>query len=703
AMAYHNRGLAKRQLGRYAEAIADYDEALRLNPAKAEAYHNRGYAKRQLGRYTEAIADYDEALRLNPAYAGAYFDRGFAKGQLGRYAEALVDYDEALRLNPANAVAYHNRGFAKDSLGRYADALVDYDESLRLNPASAVAYHNRGVAKRQLGRYEEAIADYDEALRLNPALAVAYHNRGVAKDSLGRYAEALGDYDEALRLNPAYGLAYSKRGEVKQCQGRYQGALLDYQQALHYASNDLTTAIMGTYRYAYLLHALGHKASSASQASNALALIPTSLKEDPLVAKEQPLTINVMQQWRYYLKLLLLEGSDDRAAVVAKHMLLLSEDYPHPCLIHLVRMDVAEFAMRGKQYGWVKDILDTLPGDGPWETALKSRYYQLQGRLCLQRGEMEEAGNAISMALKTNPYSGENDVWACHYYQQCGQWDKAIQYGVMALLRLPAVCEEREQLKVYWQEAGMTSHSLPVLSLQEAIQAGYCPEDSPLVWSEEWSQLEDAALLQEIVNQRHQPLLTMTIGTALEAGADENVIIQERQLYTPETDDHQERMDEPPTVTWVLLKWDDKYAVIEMEAPLWLETPITEEMLHDIIEEESDTSLSPDNAVKPPSSSSVSQSVGFFSSPLPAANDMTIIFKQAQDCLASGDEQMKDNKIAEAVVHYEQGIARLASLKVDERTEAVEKLFATLTERLEGTQSLLEQSPINQNLVMGSP
>ncbi|MHA7841570.1 MAG: tetratricopeptide repeat protein, partial [Gammaproteobacteria bacterium] len=451
----------------------------------------------------------------------------------------------------------------------------------------------------------------------------------------------IADYDKALRLDPVLAVAYYNMGYVKQCQGRYQGAPLDCQQALHYTSNDLTTAIMASYRCAYLLHALGHKASSASQVSKALALIPTSLKEDPVVAKEQPLTVDVMRQWCYYLKLLLLEGGDDRAAVVAKHMLLLSENYPHPWLVHHICVEVAEFAMRGKQYEWAQDILGTLPKNGPWEAELKSRYYQLQGRLCLQRSEMEEAGNAINLALKTNPYSGENDVWACHYYQQCEQWHKAIEYGVMALLRLPAVCEEREQLKVCWQETGMTSHSLRVLSLQEAIQAGYCPEDSPLVWSEEWSQLEDAALLQQVVNQTHKPLLAVSIGTVLESGDDESVIIQERQLYTPETDDHQERMDAPLTVTWVLLKWNDKYAVIEMEAPLWLETHITEEMLCDM-KEEDDTSLSPDNTVKPPPSSpsSVSQGVGFFSN--------------------------------------------------------------SLTERVEGTQTLLE-SPSNQNSTMSGP
>ena len=72
----------------------------------------RGNAKHLLRRYKEAIADFDEAIRLNPddaaAYA-AYHNRGNAKGNLGQYREAIDDYDEAVRLNPGDADAYSNR------------------------------------------------------------------------------------------------------------------------------------------------------------------------------------------------------------------------------------------------------------------------------------------------------------------------------------------------------------------------------------------------------------------------------------------------------------------------------------------------------------------------------------------------------------------------------------------------------------------
>ena len=79
-------------------AISDFDNALRLDPGKAEIYSNRGNVYADLGDFNRAIADYDEALRLDPGLAIAYGNRGLAYLNLERNEEAERDFAEAERL-----------------------------------------------------------------------------------------------------------------------------------------------------------------------------------------------------------------------------------------------------------------------------------------------------------------------------------------------------------------------------------------------------------------------------------------------------------------------------------------------------------------------------------------------------------------------------------------------------------------------------
>ena len=88
---FYNRGVEKGEKGDFQGAIADYNQALRINPNYAKAYLNRGDAYHELGEYQKAIADYNQALRINPDYIKAYIDRGHAYSELKEYEKAMTD------------------------------------------------------------------------------------------------------------------------------------------------------------------------------------------------------------------------------------------------------------------------------------------------------------------------------------------------------------------------------------------------------------------------------------------------------------------------------------------------------------------------------------------------------------------------------------------------------------------------------------
>jgi Tfp pilus assembly protein PilF len=182
AVDYFNRGNAYLSKKDYGRAIADYDEALRLNPNYAASYFNRGVAYFSKKDYDRAIADYDEALRLNPNYATAYFNRGVAYFSKKDYDRAITDYGEAIRINPNDATAYNNRGDAYKNKEEYDRSIVDYSEALRLNPNYAAAYFDRGFASYKKKDYDKAIADWEKVVQIDPNNADARKNIEVLRD-----------------------------------------------------------------------------------------------------------------------------------------------------------------------------------------------------------------------------------------------------------------------------------------------------------------------------------------------------------------------------------------------------------------------------------------------------------------------------------------------------------------------------------------
>jgi tetratricopeptide (TPR) repeat protein len=212
-------------------AIADYTEAIRLNPEYSIAYNNRGEARYRAGDLDGALSDYSEALRIDPDYPEAYSNRGSVRRAKQDHQAAISDYDEAIRLDPDHAAAYNNRGFEHAGLGDVERAISDYNEAVRLDPDFAVAFVNRGNIREALGDYDGAIADFTAAIRSDNHYATAFNNRGNARQAMKDLVSAIADYTEAIRLDPAYADAFFNRALARASHGDTNGAISDIRRA----------------------------------------------------------------------------------------------------------------------------------------------------------------------------------------------------------------------------------------------------------------------------------------------------------------------------------------------------------------------------------------------------------------------------------------------------------------------------------------
>lgn len=144
---HFNRAVASLHLGRYEDAVASLTQAIALQPGE-QLYVLRAGIYERLGRYLEAGADCDSALRLNPLGSEAYNIRGIALGEQGELGQALADFNQATLLNPNEGYYRRNRASTLARLGRTGEAAEEYDTALLLDPENSELRQARDVAAK---------------------------------------------------------------------------------------------------------------------------------------------------------------------------------------------------------------------------------------------------------------------------------------------------------------------------------------------------------------------------------------------------------------------------------------------------------------------------------------------------------------------------------------------------------------------------
>ena len=174
----------------------------------------KGNVKQAQSRYNEAIADFNEVIRLNLEYAGAYSNRGYVKIKLGE-SEAAQGNVEQARMHYYAAIDDCTKAIGLSQEKYAEDSLMSSYAKLLLEPEDADTYKNRGDVKFLLGEsetfqgntaqaeshYRAAIKDYTETINLNSDYAVAYYGRGLARQALGLQKEAQVDLEKSTELN----------------------------------------------------------------------------------------------------------------------------------------------------------------------------------------------------------------------------------------------------------------------------------------------------------------------------------------------------------------------------------------------------------------------------------------------------------------------------------------------------------------------
>jgi tetratricopeptide (TPR) repeat protein len=120
---------------------------------------------------TKAIADYTEAIELNPRHTMAYFNRGitYAEGK-GQYDNAISDLTKSIEINPMDAEAYNYTAwiFATCPNAIYRDGVKAVElakKAVELDP-KAIYLDTLAAAYAEVGNFEDAITTQEKVIDL---------------------------------------------------------------------------------------------------------------------------------------------------------------------------------------------------------------------------------------------------------------------------------------------------------------------------------------------------------------------------------------------------------------------------------------------------------------------------------------------------------------------------------------------------------
>lgn len=175
----------------------------RAQTGEAVEHLKRGVAHFNGKEYDAAIAEYREAIRLDPKLSMAYNNLGSALDREQRNSEALAEYREALRLDPKNFFALINLGDDLQLTRDLDGALDQYKEAAGLKPDSALAHFGVGSILLKKRDFGEALEQFKTAVQLDPKLVYAHNNLAWALRRTGDSQAALAECQKALELAPA--------------------------------------------------------------------------------------------------------------------------------------------------------------------------------------------------------------------------------------------------------------------------------------------------------------------------------------------------------------------------------------------------------------------------------------------------------------------------------------------------------------------
>ncbi len=226
---YHNAlGCALTRLERFEDAERSLQHAMALEN-RAEFHSSLGTLRKRQNRLPEAIAAYQEAVRLDAGNADTHYNLGNAFRANGDAGEALESFRRALELNPRHFHSLAALGQMMRTAGRNAEAAEYFKKARTIQPQDTGLLCELGDTLQELGDWGQAAEAYQRALKMNPRLARAWYSGGCVEIARREYAAAILCFEKAVELLPEWLEARHNLARALYEMGQVSAALAHFQ------------------------------------------------------------------------------------------------------------------------------------------------------------------------------------------------------------------------------------------------------------------------------------------------------------------------------------------------------------------------------------------------------------------------------------------------------------------------------------------
>ncbi|MGD0571016.1 MAG: protein kinase [Candidatus Sulfotelmatobacter sp.] len=230
--------------GHSAEAAAEFQLALGLEPTNEEAAIGLAHAYEHDGKITEAEKAYQQAIQSHPNSRFSYNAFGTFYRSRNEYDKALQMYGKVIQIAPDWYGTYVNVGSIYVEMGQNDKAIDPLKKSIAIRP-SYPGYVNLGAAYYGLKNFADAASAFEEATKLDPQQYVTWGNLGAARYYSGKKDQSMEPYHKAadlaleeLKVNPRDPVVLSALAGYYSMLADRKHALLYLGQALQYGHND---------------------------------------------------------------------------------------------------------------------------------------------------------------------------------------------------------------------------------------------------------------------------------------------------------------------------------------------------------------------------------------------------------------------------------------------------------------------------------